>query len=265
MSDTIMHRHSDDPASYSFWTWLIAACLAIYLIWMWQHHRGPHDVDVHCHGDSAAVATSESFQFSASAIDGYNASGDASAIAWAAKSQALLDWLKSGGHDWKVSGDAKTVTLSGTVDSEETKKMKGEEAQTFFGSDVTVDNQLVVQASESAPTTTPAPVAATPPNLAKIYFDTGVASLPAGTDQTVAAIVEWVKNNPNAKVVISGFHDSRGNADFNHELAKKRAISVSEILTQAGVKSENIELRKPQSTEGDGSMDEARRVEVSVE
>lgn len=264
MSNT-MHRHSGDPASYSFWTWLIAICLAIYLIWMWQHHRGPHDVMACCHGDSSAVATTEPFQFSASAIDGYSASGDASAVAWSAKSQALLDWLKSGGHDWKVTGDAKTVTLSGTVDSEETKKMKGEEAQAFFGSDVTVDNQLVVQAAkESEPTPTPVAAAAPPPN-AKIYFDTGVSALPAGTDQTVAAIVEWVKNNPNAKVVISGFHDSRGNADFNHELAKKRAISVSELLTQAGVKSENIDLRKPQNTEGNGSMDEARRVEVSVE
>lgn len=264
MSNT-MRRPAGDPESYSFWTWLIAVCLAIYLIWMWQHGRGPQAVAACCHGDSATVAATEPFQFSASAIEGYNASGDASAVAWSAKSQALLDWLKSGGHDWKVSGDTKTVTLTGTVDSEETKKIKGEEAQAFFGSDVTIDNQLLVKTAEAAEQPPTLAVAPTPPNAAKIYFDTGVSALPAGSDQTLAAITEWVKNNPNAKVVISGFHDSRGNADFNHELAKKRAVSVSDLLVQVGVKAENIELRKPQNTEGDGSLDEARRVEVSVE
>lgn len=260
MSDTL-RRSAGDPESYSFWTWLLAICLFIYLIWMWQHGRGPHDVAACCAGTEATVAA-EPFQFSASAVEGYNASGDAGAVAWAAKSQALLDWLKKG-EDFKVVGDAKTVTLTGAVDSEETKKIKGEEAQAFFGGDVTIDNQLVVKAAEVSE---PAPVAtATPPDLAKIYFDTGAATLPAGTDQTVAAIVEWVKNNPNAKVVISGYHDPRGSAQLNHDLAKKRAVSVSELLIKAGVKSENIELRKPQSTEGDGSLEEARRVEVSVE
>lgn len=261
MSNT-MRRPLGDPESYSFWTWLIAVCLAIYLIWMWQHGRGPQAVASCCAGTEATTAA-EPFQFSASTIEGYNASGDASAVSWTAKSQALLDWLKNGGHDWKVSGDAKTVNLTGTVDSEDIKTDKGEEAQAFFGSEVTIDNQLVVKAAE-APELTPATVH-TPPNSAKIYFDTGVSALPTGSDQTLAAITEWVKNNPDAKVVISGFHDNRGNADFNHELAKKRAISVSEFLMQAGVKSENIELRKPQNTEGDGSLDEARRVEVSVE
>lgn len=260
MSDTL-RRPAGDPKSYSFWTWLIAACLAIYLIWMWQHGRGPQDVAVCCAG-TQATAAAEPFQFSASAIEGYNATGDASAIAWTAKSQALLDWLKKG-ENLKAAGDAKTVTLTGIVDSEESKKLKGEEAQAFFGSDVTIDNQLLVKAAEAAE---PMPAAApTPPNAAKIYFDTGVATLPAGSDQTLAAMIEWVKNNPDAKVVISGFHDPRGGAKLNHDLAKQRAVSVSELLIQAGVKTENIELKKPQSTEGNGSLEEARRVEVSVE
>ena len=260
MTDT-MRRSAGDPESYSFWTWLLAICLAIYLIWMWQHGRGPHDVAACCAGKEVA-ATTEAFQFSASAIEGYHATGDASAIAWVTKSQALLDWLKKGG-DWKVAGDAQTITLTGTVDSEETKKIKGDEAHAFFGSEVAIDNQLAVTAAQISE---PTPVAvAAPPSLTKVYFDTGASALPAGADQTIASMIEWAKNNPDAKVVISGYHDPRGSADFNHDLAKKRAGSVSELFIQAGVKAENVELRKPQNTEGDGSLDEARRVEVSVE
>jgi outer membrane protein OmpA-like peptidoglycan-associated protein len=262
MSDT-MRRHAGDPESYTFWTWLIAVCIVIYLIWMWQHGRGPQAVAACCNGEVVTSTASAPFQFSASAVEGFNATGDVASVAWSAKSQALLDWLK-GGSDWKISGDAKSVTLTGTVENEETKTIKGDEAQAFFGSDVSIDNQLVVQAPQ---TSAPEPVVAnaTPPELSKIYFDTGAASLPAGSDQAVATIVDWAKNNPNAKIVISGFHDARGNADFNHELAKKRAMAVSELLVQAGVNADRIELRKPQSTEGDGSLQEARRVEISVE
>lgn len=249
------HQHSSDPSSYSFWTWLVAICLAIYLFWAWQHGKWPSS---DCCNANSAVASAP-FSFSASNAEGYNATGDASIASWSTKSAALLDWLK-GGNDWKVSGDAKNVTLTGSVDSEATKTAKGEEAQAFFGSDVTVNNQLVVNDVVEPVVTT-----ASPPAAAKIYFDSGKSNLPADIDQTIAPMIEWVKNNPDAKVVISGFHDPSGNFEFNQSLAKKRAVAVSELLMQAGVKSENIDLRKPQKTEGDGDPKEARRTEVSIE
>ncbi len=251
------HQNSSDPSSYSFWTWLLAICLAIYLFWAWQHGSGPNEASACCAGN---VATTP-YSFSASNLEGYSATGDATAISWSGKTQALLDWLK-GGDDWKVTGDANNVTLTGTVDSEAIKATRGEEAQAYFGSDVTINNLLIVNAADPV---VAEPVAVQPPPAAKIYFNTGKSGLPADVSETIAPILEWIKNNPNAKVVISGFHDPRGNLEFNQELAKKRAVSVSEILIKSGVLAENIELRKPQNTEGDGDLKEARRTEVSVE
>jgi outer membrane protein OmpA-like peptidoglycan-associated protein len=260
MSDSTYHysndHHRGDSSSYTFWTWLIAIIVAIYLFWAWQHGRWPAQTSTCCTGAAETVAVAP-FNFSATA-DRYESTGDPSTASWASKSQSLVDWLK-GGSDWKIEGNASSVTLTGTVDSEATKAAKGAEAQAFFGDSVTINNQLTVSAAES-----PAAVA-TAPSTAKIYFDTAKSSLPAEASQTLAPIIAWVKNNPDAKVVISGYHDSRGNKASNLVLAKKRAGQVLQSLTNAGIAAEKIELRKPQNVEGDGSLDEARRAEISVE
>jgi cytochrome c oxidase subunit 2 len=201
---------------------------------------------------------SAAFNFTASNAHGYNATGDASNVAWAAKSADLSTWFK-GGADWVITGDASNVTLTGNVDSEDIKQAKGAEAQAFFGSGVTVDNQMMVKVAEAAPSATTSPAAA------KIYFDTGKTALPADANQTLAATVEWLKSNSSAKAVISGFSDPRGNLTKNEELSKNRAKAVREMLKSAGIDEARIEMRKPEAIEAGGDLAEARRVEVSVE
>ena len=65
--------------------------------------------------------------------------------------------------------------------------------------------------------------------------------------------------------MISGFHDATGDAAQNAELAKNRAMAVQAALVALGVNEGSIELKKPESTEGDGSNAEARRVEVALQ
>ena len=254
-------------ARHTFWTWLSAILLAIYLYWHWQHGHGPAYATECCAGAStsatlpataSATEPSAAFNFTASNAHGYNATGDASNVAWAAKSADLNAWFK-GGADWVITGDASNVILTGNVDSEDIKQTKGSEAQAFFGSGVTVDNQLIVKVAEAAP------IATTSPPAAKIYFDTGKTALPADASQTLTATVEWLKSNSNAKAVISGFSDPRGNLTKNEELSKNRAKAVLETLKSAGIDEARIEMRKPEDVEAGGNLAETRRVEVSVE
>jgi len=254
-------------ASHTFWTWLLAILLAIYLFWHWQHGHGPAYAAECCAGASTSAATvtpapvaepSVAFNFTASNAHGYNASGDDSNVAWAEKSADLSTWFK-GGTDWVITGDASNVTLTGNVDSEDIKQAKGAEAQAFFGSGVTIDNQLMVKVAEAAPVTTAVPPAA------KIYFDTGKTVLPADANLTLAAIIEWLNANTTAKAIISGFSDPRGNLTKNEELSKNRAKAVREMLKSAGIDEDRIEMRKPEAVESGGDLAEARRVEVSVE
>lgn len=265
MSDTTYHRINDDDnnrsSSYSFWTWLIAIIAAIYLFWAWQHDRGPNYAGTCCNGApaevAAPVAAPEPFSFSAGTIEDYHATGDASGVSWANDATALKDWLNNG-TDWRVEGNANEVTLTGTVDSEETKAARGEEAQAFFGSDVTVNNQLTV-----VEPVMPEPALA--PENAVVYFASGISELPDTASSTLANVVDWLQNHPESKAVISGYHDPSGNKAFNIWLSKNRAQSVYDYLASQGISTDRIEMREPINIEGTGSYSEARRAEVSVE
>ncbi|WP_417924726.1 OmpA family protein [Collimonas arenae] len=105
-------------------------------------------------------------------------------------------------------------------------------------------------------------VAATPTVV--IYFDSGKADAPADTASKLADIIAAAKAKGDAKIVLSGFHDSTGDSAKNDEISKERAKSVKAVLLIAGVADDAIVLEKPQVTTGSGDNAEARRVEVSI-
>jgi outer membrane protein OmpA-like peptidoglycan-associated protein len=97
-----------------------------------------------------------------------------------------------------------------------------------------------------------------------LYFDSGVAALGADMNEPMQRLVAAVQAAGSRKLLISGFHDATGDPAKNAELAKERAKTVREALKAAGVAADRIALRKPESTTGDGSNREARRVEVRL-
>jgi K(+)-stimulated pyrophosphate-energized sodium pump len=120
----------------------------------------------------------------------------------------------------------------------------------------------------------PAPVAAPAPSAApdaavrgpkpvSFYFDSGKADAPVGAGKDMDELIAYAKANPNAKLGISGFHDSKGDPAANAELAKNRAKSVREVLKSAGVTEDRIMMDKPVQMDG-GNDKEGRRVDVFV-
>lgn len=101
--------------------------------------------------------------------------------------------------------------------------------------------------------------------LAKVYFAVGAAALNEADMGVVARTQEALAANPNAIVLLSGFHDLSGDPARNAELAKQRAQSVRDALVAGGVGAERIKFRKPESTLGTGSAEEGRRVEIRVQ
>ena len=252
-------RHNNQ-SSYSRWTWIVALLLALALLWMLFTGRGPSNtccalVEAAAPAMTAPAPVAESFGFNANCKE-FSNTGDAKAYAWLANSESLKTLLCRG-EELKGSGDDKSVVLTGVVDSEATKTKIGEDTQAFFGAGLAVDNQITVKAAE--------PVAIAAPLAAKLHFDTAKTNQPADSVANLAPIVEWLKANPNAKVVISGFYDSRGSVARNEQLAKARAKSTYEALVAAGVDASKIEMRRPADINGGADLDEARRVEVSVE
>jgi len=157
----------------------------------------------------------------------------------------------------KIDGDVK-VTVSGNVDT----KTQGEYILTYTavdaaGNKATETRNVIVEAAASAPTVLlPAP--------AKLYFENNSAEFPADTTLSLAGVISYLRNNSNSTAIISGFHSSTGNIARNKELSLGRSQEVVKLLLEAGIPADRMRLEVPQESEGTGSQEEARRVEVKV-
>ena len=99
--------------------------------------------------------------------------------------------------------------------------------------------------------------------VVKFYFASGKAELAPGASEALVDVIRAAKGGK--KVLIAGFHDPKGDAAVNIELARKRAMAVRDALKEAGVADSQITLQKPEQTAGSGNDAEARRVEITLQ
>jgi outer membrane protein OmpA-like peptidoglycan-associated protein len=132
-----------------------------------------------------------------------------------------------------------------------------------------VDETTAPAAVEQAPAVEPAPAPTTAPAdaagaTATVYFDVDQTALPAGADAALSSVIAYLQTNPGTTAVISGYHDPTGDQAANEELAKNRATSVRDALMAAGIEESRIDMQKPVVTTGGGTLEDARRVEVTI-
>ena len=96
--------------------------------------------------------------------------------------------------------------------------------------------------------------------IVKFYFAMGKADVAEGSDAALGEVAKGVA--AGKKALVSGYHDTTGDAAVNEELAKQRAVAVRVVLVRIGVPEDKVELKKPEVTTGSGGNAEARRVEV---
>lgn len=114
-----------------------------------------------------------------------------------------------------------------------------------------------------APLPAPAPVEVAIPR-ADVFFDVAKTELPADAGTALAGVIAYLVANPTSMAVVSGYHDPTGDLATNEELAKNRALAVRGALVAGGVTAARIDLQKPVVSTGDGSLEAARRVEVTI-
>jgi outer membrane protein OmpA-like peptidoglycan-associated protein len=71
--------------------------------------------------------------------------------------------------------------------------------------------------------------------LSSILFESGTAEIKPGSERTLEKLATYLKEYPELKVVIEGFTDSVGPAEFNKQLSENRARSVMQALSENGV------------------------------
>lgn len=103
--------------------------------------------------------------------------------------------------------------------------------------------------------------------VVKFFFATGKADLAVDLSAEVQTALNEAAAAAKAgkKLIVSGFHDSTGDAAMNAELAKQRAMTVQAVLVNLGVDAAAVELSKPQEMLGGTDNAQARRVEVVVQ
>jgi outer membrane protein OmpA-like peptidoglycan-associated protein len=255
-------RSPDNWRAFDLWNLIIAILLALAVFWFWKSNNGLAR-GACCGGSTVAAAASAAAGASWGTDGKITLTG---VVKDAATKKAIVDSATAKYGAGNVidqltinANAASKVVLTGTVFSEDEKKARGDWAASIYGPGVTIDNQIVVNAPTVA-----APSGPKPPAV-KVYFETAKTDIAAKDRDALGTIVAYLKANPTAKGVISGFHDPRGDKAANEELAKNRAKTVRDVLRTAGIDEARIVMKKPEETTGSGDLAEARRVELSVE
>jgi outer membrane protein OmpA-like peptidoglycan-associated protein len=82
-----------------------------------------------------------------------------------------------------------------------------------------------------------------------LLFARGSDKLIAAAKEKLAAIAKVIAKDPNSKIHITGYTDSRGDAAKNQKLSEWRAVAVKNALSQNGVSAKHL------TVEGKGSAD----------
>lgn len=73
-----------------------------------------------------------------------------------------------------------------------------------------------------------------------IYFNFDDASLSADAREVLKQKAAWLREKPNALVLIEGHCDERGTAEYNIALGQRRAQSVKTFLVNAGISASRL-------------------------
>jgi peptidoglycan-associated lipoprotein len=76
--------------------------------------------------------------------------------------------------------------------------------------------------------------------LKDIHFGYDSAEIDSGERDRLAQNVEWLRQNPRAKVELEGHCDSRGTIEYNLGLGSKRAKSVKDYYVGQGVAADRL-------------------------
>ncbi|SHO58944.1 OmpA family protein [Vibrio quintilis] len=129
----------------------------------------------------------------------------------------------------------------------------------------------------AAPVPAPEPVRQEKPSEPKVFkkslsgtntFATNSAELTA--TESLQEVVDILSRYPQAKVMITGYTDSRGPEAYNQQLSERRAKSVSQFLISKGIEAERVsakgmgEANPVASNETKAGREKNRRVEIEI-
>ncbi|QJQ96660.1 MULTISPECIES: peptidoglycan-associated lipoprotein Pal [Halomonadaceae] len=80
------------------------------------------------------------------------------------------------------------------------------------------------------------------PNVRTIYFDFDRDTIRSEFESVLRAHAQYLRANPNARVVLEGHTDERGTREYNMALGERRANSVLRYMSVQGVSPSQLEV-----------------------
>ena len=104
----------------------------------------------------------------------------------------------------------------------------------------TVTNTVVVRDTVTVIKEVPVEIQKVMADLSNSLFDTGKAIIKDQAKGPLYTVVMWLKENPNAKVEVSGHTDNVGGAAYNQKLSEARAKAVYDYFIANGVNADRL-------------------------
>ncbi len=164
-----------------------------------------------------------------------------------------------------------TLSLTGEAETQQAKQFTAINIGTLFGNSVSLRNDINVKT----------PTIPEPPkpdilsllgelDLSSIRFRTNSAELNDDSLEVLNQVVEVLNLSDEARVLIAGHTDSRGNTDYNFSLSAERANAVQQYLINRGIPAERLTAQGYGPTQPIASNDTAtgralnRRIEIQL-
>ncbi len=78
--------------------------------------------------------------------------------------------------------------------------------------------------------------------LQSVYFDFDRSAIKAGERSKINAAADYLKQNPQYKILLEGHCDWRGTAEYNLGLGDRRAQAVKQFLATLGLSGERLQI-----------------------
>jgi peptidoglycan-associated lipoprotein len=153
---------------------------------------------------------------------------------------ATLNWTTTNATDVSIDG-------IGAVETSGTKTVSPTDTITFHlvarGDGGSTDATATLTVGQTAP-----PAASSgaltesefEQNVKPVFFDYDAYTIRSDAQTTITQNASFLQSHPNAKILIAGYCDDRGSAEYNLALGQNRANAAKTALVQAGVDASRI-------------------------
>jgi type IX secretion system PorP/SprF family membrane protein len=154
----------------------------------------------------------------------------------------------------KLKSDSLSRVLQAMIDN--SKQKKNDTIQTAISK-----NFKVQPTDENNKTSSPSY------SLDKIYFEANQSVLLDSSKEQLNVLVDFLKEYPKVDIIIKGYADSTGTAEFNQALSENRAQAVVKYLSDHGISPHRLSYNGfgKEYPIGDNTTEEGRRMNRRVE